>query len=283
MQTRRIKTADLIPSLNREFVDVGLLALFDKLAWGDPLILKGPKGVGKTINVEEWAARKGVPFIREDCNSGTDETQLIGSYGMEGDTTFFTLGVLTTVIEAANDCGEAVLALEEINTLRPQVQSMIFSLTDHRKTVEATSLGKKFRLDSESRLWVVGTMNPNYAGTYSLNEALRSRFNFVEVGYMDRPNEMKILEGVFPSPVQATERSLCNRLLTFAEESRTGEWNYALSTRDLVYAARMFKSVGVDGSLAILTNKFDPDHQDALFARIQSIFGVNLTGVRIYG
>jgi MoxR-like ATPase len=246
------------------------------------LILKGPTGAGKTLALEEWCARMSVPMIRENCNTGTDETHLIGSYGMEGHDVFFTLGSLPTAIETANDVGHAVLVLEEVNTLRPQVQSMMFSVADYRKSVECASLGRRFTLAKEAQIWVVGTMNPGYSGTYQLNQALRSRFDFCEVGYMPQAKERKLLEDQFTS-VTLNERQTVARLITIAEESRTNQWEYALSTRDLVYVIRKSKVIGLPKALKMMVFKFDPEFKEKIYARVQSAFGVNLNEVELYG
>jgi len=283
MRLTKIPGIDLIPTKDPDFVDTGLLGLLHSLAWKDALILKGPKGSGKTLAVEEWCARHEVPMIRENCNSGTDETHLVGSFGMEGNDVFFTLGSLPAAIETANEVGHAVLVLEEVNTLRPQVQSMVFSVADYRKAVECASLGKRFVLDPNATLWVVGTMNPGYAGTYQLNEALRSRFDFIEVGYMPQADEKKLLEALFPNGVDAEARRIVNRLLTLAEESRANQWDYALSTRDLAYTIRKIHMIGLSRALKMMSYKFDPEFKDAIYARIQSVFAINLNEVSMYG
>jgi MoxR-like ATPase len=282
MRLVRIKPSDLVPDKDPFFVDTGLVSLLDSLSWGDPLILKGPTGAGKTLALEEWCARMSVPMIRENCNTGTDETHLIGSYGMEGHDVFFTLGSLPTAIETANDVGHAVLVLEEVNTLRPQVQSMMFSVADYRKSVECASLGRRFTLAKEAQIWVVGTMNPGYSGTYQLNQALRSRFDFCEVGYMPQAKERKLLEDQFTS-VGVSERQTVARLITIAEESRTNQWEYALSTRDLVYVIRKSKVIGLPKALKMMVFKFDPEFKEKIYARVQSAFGVNLNEVELYG
>jgi MoxR-like ATPase len=273
----------LIPKEDANFVDTGILSLIEKIAWGDALILKGPKGSGKTLAIEQWCGIHGIPMVRENCNSGTDETQLIGSFGMEGNNVHFTLGALPLAIETANTHGEAVLVLEEINTLRPQVQSMVFSVADYRKAVECASLGRKFELNKDALLWVIGTMNPGYAGTYQLNEALRSRFDFIEVGYMPQLKEKELLERSFSTPADVEQRRIVARLLTFAEESRTYEWEYALSTRDLVQSIRKIERIGLGKALKMLVQKFDPEHKEKIEARVQSMFGVNLQEVTLYG
>jgi MoxR-like ATPase len=283
MKIVKMSPEDLIPSLNPNYVEVGLLPLINDLAWmGDAVILKGPKGSGKTLAVETWCAQNEIPMIRENCNVGTDEMHLIGSFGLEGETVYFTLGSLPLAIETANEVGAAVLVLEEINTLRPQVQSMVFSVADYRKAVETASLGRKFSLKPEAQLFVVGTMNPGYSGTYQLNEALRSRFDFVEVGYMPEAQERKMLElALSPTPAVA-ERQLASRLVTLAQESRSGTWDYALSTRDLMHTVRKIQKLGLERGLRMLVNKFETEHHPAIFGRVQSIFAVNITGVKIY-
>ena len=202
---------------------------------------------------------------------------------MEGNDVHFTLGALPLAIETANSEGGCVLVLEEINTLRPQVQSMVFSVADYRKSVECPHLGRKFTLVPDAQLWVLGTMNPGYAGTYQLNEALRSRFDFIEVGYMSQAKEKELLELTFPNKPDVEERRIAARLLTFAEESRAYQWEYALSTRDLVHTIRKIPRIGLSRALKLLVNKFDPEHKQAIEARVQSMFNINLQEVDLYG
>lgn len=278
----RLSAEDLVPDHDDLFVDTGIVGTLEELAWGDPLILKGPKGTGKTLAIEEFCSEIGASRVRQNCNSETDTRDLIGTFGMQGDSVFFTLGTLTTAIEVANETGACVLILEEINTLRPEMHSALFSVADFRRAVEAPFLGKTFKVNKGCQFWIVGTMNPGYGGTYSLNEALQSRFNFAEVSYMDEKDESRLLEAQFSSPAAVNERRLVSRLLTLAGESRTGEWDYALSTRDLCYLVRLTERIGKERMFRILEAKFEPDHRDKIRARIQSIFSVNITNVKLW-
>jgi len=201
---------------------------------------------------------------------------------MQGDSVFFTLGTLTTAISVANECGACVLIVEEINTLRPELHSALFSVADFRRSVEVPSLGKIFKVNPGVNFWIVGTMNPGYGGTYHLNEALRSRFNFAEVSYMDEKDEATLLEKVFSSPPHAAGRKLVRKLLNFAVESRSGEWEYALSTRDLVYLVRLQERIGDARMLRVLEAKFDPEHRDAIRSRLQSTFAINPARVELW-
>jgi nitric oxide reductase NorQ protein len=282
MKIVKMSADDLIPETDQMYVEVGLTALLNDLAFGEPLILKGPKGSGKTLAIEQLCSKNGVPMIRENCNSGTDETQLIGSFGMEGTDVHFCLGSLPLAIETANEYGEAFLVLEEINTLRPQVQSMVFSVADYRRAVEAPALGHKFSLKKGASLWVIGTMNPGYSGTYQLNEALRSRFDFIEVGYMPERQEQDLLEMSYKTPADLDQRRFAKGLLVLAQESRTYEWDYALSTRDLVHTIHKAEKLGNRKALKMLLQKFDPEFKEKIEARVQSIFAINLQEVVLY-
>jgi len=278
----RLSAEDLVPSKDDCFVDVGIVPTLEAIAWGDPLILKGPKGSGKTLAIEQFCAMVGAPRVRQNCNSETNTRDLIGTYGMQGDSVFFTLGTLTTAIEVANEDGACVLILEEINTLRPELHSALFSVADFRRSVEVPSLGKIFKVNPGVNFWIIGTMNPGYGGTYHLNEALQSRFNFAEVNYMPEDKESSLLEDTFTSPPALSERKLVKGLMTFAQESRSGEWDYALSTRDLVHLIRLHEKIGTPRMLRVLEAKFDPEHLEAIRSRVQSIFAVNLATVELW-
>ena len=279
----RIPQEELVPQHGEDFVDIGLIGVLEKAAWTDPLILKGPKGTGKTLALEEYCAKWGVPLVRQNCNAETDTRDLIGTYLIRGEEVFFSMGALTTAIETANEVGGCVLCLEEVNTIRPEMHSAIFSITDYRQSVESAVLGKVFRTDPSCQLWVVGTMNPGYGGTYNLNEALRSRFDFIEVNYMDEADERGLLEAAFSTPAGVKERRLVNGILNLAKETRSGTWEYALSTRDLVSFIRKYEKFGLDGALKIIEAKFDKDFTDDFRARVQTTFSVNLQNVRLFG
>lgn len=278
----RLPVSELIPRHDDSYIDTGIVPRLDQLAWSDPLILMGPKGSGKTLAIEEFCSMVGAPRVRQNCNSETSSRDLIGTYGMQGDSVFFSLGTLTTAIEVANEYGACVLILEEINTLRPELHSALFSVADFRRAVEVPSLGKIFTVNPGCQFWIVGTMNPGYGGTYHLNEALKSRFIFAPVPYMDSKKEKMLLEQSFSSPPGPTERKIVNRLLNLAEESRSGKWDYALGTRDLVQMIRVIERIGLKPALRILEGKFDPEHYQAIRGRIQSVFDIDPANVELW-
>lgn len=284
IETRRIDSADLVPSENPSYVDVGLLELFDHLKFGPNLILKGPKGAGKTMAIEQWAAINGVPLLRQDCTDRTSSKDLVGGFAVQGQEVFFMLGTLAAAVDIANTDGACVVVLEEINTLPPQAQKLLNPVADYRQELAIPKIGRIFRVKGEAKVWLIGTMNPNYGGTYNLNEDFRSRFNFVEVPYMPQAQERQVLEGLYPSSPTARERNVVSKILSLAAETRSGQMEYALSTRDLVdFIENTLRFGNLDRALKLLEGKFEgSDHVQNFQARVQTTFQVNLTEVKLF-
>jgi len=282
---------DLIPELHDHYKDVGIIKVLDSLSWGGPLVLRGPKGSGKTLALDQWCALNGVPRVALDCSEDTGSVDFIGSYSLRGNETVFTLGALTTAIEVANDVGMCVIVLEEINALTAQSQKMLNPMGDYRRSIHAPKIGKVFNLAGDAKLWVVATMNPksgNYAGIYSLNQDMKSRWTVADVPYMSARHELALIHDTISLSGAKLPKLIAERLLTLAAESRPGSdsdtplGKYALSTRDLVICIDNIKRVGVDTGLLLLLNKFDHDFRANAIMRIKDIFNVDLTKVRLF-
>lgn len=281
---RRIDSKYLVPRAQDNYEDVGLVPLLKKLEWGPNIILKGPKGAGKTLAIEQWAAERGVPLLRQDCTQDTSVRDMLGSYSIEGDTVFFALGTLTAAIETANEDGGCVVVLEEINTLEPGIQKVLNPIADYRQEISMPKLGRVFRVKDGCKIWFVGTMNPNYGGTYNLNEDLRSRWEFIEVGYMSTAQERKVLLGIFPTSPSADERNMVAKILNLSKETRgNNEMGYALSTRDLVAFVENRIRLG-DTALALkmLEGKYEGEKVKNFQARVMSAFSVDLSNVSLF-
>lgn len=278
---RRVNAEDLIPRRNDKYVDTGIINVLDKLAWGRPLILKGPKGTGKTLSIEQWAAHQGVSVVRQDCTEDTGVRDLIGTFAAQGEDIFYSLGAVTTAIDIANEEGGCVLILEEVNALPPSSQKILNAVCDYRQEVSVPKIGQVFRVKPGHKIWVLGTMNPNYSGTYSLNQDFISRWGFIEVGYMNQKLEKQLLLDSFSQPPNATERNLVDGILILAAETRAGKYDYALSTRDLVHFIDDYERLGKPGALKVLEGKYDTDKVEDFQGRVMSVFNVNLKKVKL--
>lgn len=245
--------------------------LYEKISFGSNLLLKGPKGDGKSLSVFAYAAKKGIPLVVQECSEGTKETHLMGSQTLLGDRTVFVLGAIPTAIDVANECGECILLFEEINALTPQVQKSLNAIGDFRKACSMPAIKRTYRLEQGKKLWIVGTMNPSvYGGTYDLNEDLKSRFEELEVTYPEAGLE----KGVLVSNCgNAVTDDILNKVIRLGKETRTGQFAYKLSTRDLVSLVKTIARTDLAIAVQLIACKFEGEDRDNILKRIGSIFG----------
>jgi MoxR-like ATPase len=248
-----------------------------------PLLIKGPKGIGKTLSVASWVAqRPKVPFIQFDCSEGTKESNLVGrSIIHKSGTTPFKLGVIPTAIELANKTKIAVLCLEEIGSLPPAMQKLLNPLLDWRCGLYVDALDRTFRLDQDSTLIVFATSNPSSnGGIYEMNQDLKSRFAIWNWDYPEINEETKLVDS------SGIPEEFSKRLFKLASETRAlekkGNLDYAISTRDIADAFQLYRSYnGVSGinqaqlvlDLKVLGNYDSEEQTDTIKSRIESIFG----------
>ena len=272
--TERLGSSDFIQKQDIVYEDVlGLHPVFDKIAFGANLILVGPKGIAKTLSIASWANKHGHPIVTFDCSEDVRRTHLIGMSIIRGDETPFILGAIPTAIEIANEVGNCVLCLEEINALTPSVQKMLNPIGDYRRRMDVAECKKVFQLEPNAKLWLCGTMNTSvYGGVYTLNEDLKSRFRMLPVDYPSKGNETHILKKVLPS----VDKTLVKDLLTLAHETRQKSTAYALSTRDIIQIAEDAASCDIQTSLLLASGKFEDSDRDYFKARVKSIFGIIL-------
>lgn len=262
-------------------------AIYDGLLQSKkPLLIRGPKGIGKTLSIASWVSqRPKIPFIQYDCSEGTKESNLIGRSIIHKDgTTPFKLGVIPTAIELANKAKAAVLCLEEISSLPPAMQKLLNPLLDWRKGLFIEQLNKRFSLDKDAILIVFATTNPSSTGgVFELNQDLKSRFAIMSWDYPITSQETAMLEWFgIPS-------DFVTGLLKLANETRAlekkGDIEYGISTRDIADALDMYRSYsktsGIDPrqlvlELKVLGNYDDADQVNTIMSRIESIFGKSI-------
>jgi len=257
---------------------------------GIPVLVRGPKGTGKTLSIAYFAWKNKIPIIQFDCSENTKRFDLIGRFILRGEEVKYLLGAMPTAIEVANQYGSAILVLEELNALSPQMQKVLNQLLDWRRHVYIPEIGITYELRDKVKLLIAATMNPTmYGGVFELNEDLKSRFVELFLGYPQEEKEVEIVRANIED--DNMDKGLYGRLVLLAKETRAGvnegELSYALSPRDLVLVAQAFKTYkGVFGSeeealkqalkVAVLNRYEDKAERETAKARIQSIFGLYL-------
>lgn len=250
--------------------------LFKDVERPRPLVLVGPKGVGKSLSLAAYAHKNDIPLITFDCSEDVRRSHLIGQFILRGEETPFILGPITTAFEVANEVGQAILILEECNALTPQMQKLLNGITDFRGRVEVPECERVFALKPGSKLWITGTMNMAvYGGVYAMNEDLKSRLRIITVEYPTPTQEKSIVtEALGADEVKKLGPKDIEQVLLLAHETRQKSLDFALSPRDVVALLEDFLSLGRERALRLVLGKFDGDDRSTVRERITSIFGV---------
>jgi len=262
------------------YVDVfNLIPLYQKLAFRKNLLIKGPKGDGKSLSMVAFASATQTPLITQPCSENTKSKDLIGTPFIIGGDTPFVLGTMSTAIDIANEYGRAIIAFEEVNALTPQTQKQLNEFLDFRRSVSIPQIGRTYRLRPGASLWTVAMMNSSvYGGTYELNEDFRSRWIEADIGYPTISQELKIIEAnVAPHEGMppATFKEIIGQCVSIASQTRdkkNANFNYTLSTRDVVSLVETLLLLGTEEALQLLSHKFEGKDHDLIASRISSTF-----------
>lgn len=274
----RLSSDAFAPTKGLTYVDTNdLHDLYSKLAFRSNLTLVGPKGCGKSLSIAAFAGKTDTPIITFDCSEDVRRSHLLGMFVLRGTETPFVLGPLSTAFEVANEMGSAILVLEEINALSPQMQKVLNSSLDFRRRIEVPEAGRIFELKNGAKLWITGTMNTAiYGGVYELNEDLKSRIRLVPLDYPKVAQEQAILAEVLRSLSVTVQPNVVNHVLTLAHETRQKSMDYALSPRDVVQVLEDSTYVGLEKALWLVTGKFEGEDRNTICERIESIFGIKI-------
>jgi MoxR-like ATPase len=274
----RLPTDSFLPTKKPPYVDVSdLLPIFDKLAYNANLVLVGPKGIGKSMAVNYFAADRHQHIVTFDCSEDIRRGHLIGGFTLQGNESPFVLGPLPIAYEIANETGFCVLDLEEINALSPQMQKLLNSSTDFRRRIEVPECERVFELRPGAKLWVTGSMNTAvYGGVYQLNEDLKSRLRMIPLDYP--PREREIVDTALRHSQVTVGDDMIKKVMTIATETRQKAVEYALSPRDVVQILEDIAWIGPERALWVASGKFDDQDRKFFQDRVWTTFGFLLPG-----
>ena len=278
-----------------EYIDIwGLLPLMDALAWEFPLLLKGPKGNGKSHIPVFWGVkRQNAAIIPVGCTESTGEETTEGTQLIIGREAVWELGPVPLAIDVANETKRAVLIFEEVNSMPAGAQKRLNEILDWRKSITINCLGKTYYLNDDVQLAIFMTMNPSgYSGTYDLNEDLKSRVIELELGYPAQAHEKQIITnvcGLPPGPAHSmintappihgdtVDDDTLDKLLKFAQETRTQVTGYALSIRDVLDIVKLIQRVGLVAALQLTLHRFEGEDRKVIAQRMAAEWGTQVT------
>jgi MoxR-like ATPase len=197
--------------------DEGLsVAVFLALDLGEPLLLEGEAGVGKTETAKALAAATGSRLIRLQCHEGIDvhsalydwdyPRQLLAARAVDGGVEqqdLFRREFLLRrpLLEAIEDPGPVVLLIDEIDRADDEFEAFLLELlSDFQVTIP--ELGT---IEARARPTVIVTSNR----TRELHDALKRRCLYHWIDYPSREREAEIVHARLPGVGEEIARRVC--------------------------------------------------------------------------
>jgi len=216
------------------------------------------------------ASRTNRPVYRVNFGENVRVSNLIGHFELEttpdGDSvTRWVDGALTQAVKAGG-----IFLADEINATPGKVTMALHSIAEKRANRELPIQQKGELIDPHPAFRFIGSMNPRYAGTERLNKAFASRFTHLEIDYLPKSKERKVIyqnTDLDPAESQATIDSLLDFANSLRDSYRDNEITTPVSTRDLVRIARYLEDGFLTLSNAaelVLLQRADPNDKQLL-------------------
>jgi MoxR-like ATPase len=175
---------------------------------GRNVLIEGPVGVGKTFLIQQLLSNRASKFIRVDGDSRYSEQKLTGWFDPP-------IVLKKGYVEKAFVEGPLLIAMRtgvalfinELNRMPEAVQNILLPAMDE-KMIVIPRLGT---VQAAEGFLVLATQNPReFTATHMLSEALLDRFEWVQLGYQTRVEELEILRNqvAFQSGGKQLERVL---------------------------------------------------------------------------
>ncbi|KAF0250262.1 MAG: nitric oxide reductase NorQ protein [bacterium] len=196
-----------------------------------PVLLKGPTGCGKTRFVQYMAWRLTRPLVTVACHEDLSATDLVGRFLLEGETTVWHDGPLSTAVKHG-----AICYLDEVVEARKDTIVLIHPLTDDRRILPVEK--RSVVLSAPDEFILVVSYNPGYQSVVKdLKQSTRQRFISIEFGYPPPEIEVEIVakEG-------RVDEQTAKDLVKIGEKVRNLKGHgleEGVSTRLLIYAAQL--------------------------------------------
>jgi hypothetical protein len=239
--------------------------------------LKGPAGSGKTLAVHKLAELSGKNLAVITADGGLRRRDMIGQREMINGTTYFEAGEFAS---AAKNGDWALI--DEVSMAEADALGFLLGMTDRCGSVGSTFTigGKSVDVHPDFRCFI--TRNPGYAGTKTMNEALKDRFYTFEVAPLLDDDLTEMLKAHATSKYQR-DVFIPQSVPVVSGLYRAWEKNsiaYQISPRRVLVAMQLANALGVGdvgGYRKILTDsiltKIEAKHdKDAVAHQLKTIF-----------
>lgn len=213
------------------------------------VLIYGPTGPGKTTAVTAWAAARNLRMATIPGNAALEPGHLFGKLISDGTNNFVWIdGPVTDVVRNGG-----VLCLDEFNFISPKIYTVIYPLTDSRRTI--TLLDHKGEvIEAHPDLTIFATMNPEYTGTTALNKAMRNRFSIQIPWDYDTKVEAKLV----------SSKNLMAVAGQLREEAAKGQYETPISTNMLMEFCEFVPRLGYEFAVDNFIAHFDEHEQPSV-------------------
>ena len=262
-----IKSAEVfIPKVEKEYVRWGAskdIEAIMKSRMFYPIYISGPSGNGKTMMVEQSAAKAKVPFLRVQITPETDEDDLIGGFRLiNGETVFCKWPVIKAMEEGA------LLLIDEIDRGTNKIMCLQGVLEGKpvliKKTGETVVPAEGFNVIATANTKGRGSDDGRFSAATIIDEAFLERFvSSVNQPWPSKGIEKKIVKNHM-TKFDAMDEDFLEKLITWASIIRktfeADGVDEVVSTRRLCHVIKTF-SIFKDRvkSVEMCINRFDED------------------------
>ncbi len=222
-----------------QFRQYMLIKFLSAIKFGHNSWLHGHTGTGKTTFVEQVAAWCGVPVERLNLDSNLERADVIGGKEIEVDNgspiTVYREGILPRAM--AKPCW---FICDEIDAGRADMLFVLQRALEGKGLTITEDAGRVVKPHDLFRF--VATANSRgqgdefgfYAGVRPMNIAMLDRFTmFIEVPYLDKDDEMRLLKTAYPKMTENERSEFCEFSQKVRQAFCNGEISKTLSPRGL--------------------------------------------------
>ena len=192
------------------------------------VLIRGPKGCGKTTLARFSASLWQRPFYEVHCGAFVDAEQWFGKDRLSEGETWYRKARFIHAVETPG----CVVLLDEINRAHPEVLNAILGLLDWRRAMWSDDLTYEVRVAPGVIFFATLNEGEEFYGVNPLDGALRDRFpRTVRLDYPPRKEEASILRS------HGLSLRMAERLTDFAHTLRKATRPVPISTRQLLVAA----------------------------------------------